>query len=169
MPIRRLLGRLRSGRRRAPTDPVAGSADPGGEAAAAASAEATGGAEEAPDAAAGRPATDRRREVRIRHFGWARYALGDETGEGLVTDLSVGGAFVERPTLRPSPGAKLELRLKPAGGHPTLPIDCEVVRVEERGLALRFATLPPEAEERLAALVAAGIASAAGCSGTGPG
>ena len=165
MPIRRLLGRLRS-RRSAESPPAAPGAP--GSGAGTPPADREGKAPE-PAGHASVPIPDRRAQVRIRHFGWARFAFGEEAGQGLVTDLSVAGAFVERPTVLPPAGAKLELRLKPAGGHPTLPIDGEVVRVEERGFALRFADLAPGAAERLAAIVAGGEQPAPEPAADGPG
>ncbi len=133
MSIRRLLARLRS---RAPEAPVEAGAIAAGGAEGIGASPPTGPSESAE--APGAPAEDRRAAARVRHFGWARFSFGEEAGQGLVTDLSVAGAFVERPTACPPPGSRVELRLKPAGGHPTLPVDCEVVRVEERGFpALR--------------------------------
>lgn len=167
MPIRRLFGRLRS-RRSAVAEPAPAPSGDAARRAASSPASPDGGSDGAARNAEAATEADRRAQVRIRHFGWARFAFGEEAGQGLVTDLSVAGAFVERPTAAPAAGAKLELRLKPAGGHPTLAIDCEVVRVEERGFALRFAELSPGAAERLAAVVAGGESSAAGHSASGP-
>ena len=54
---------------------------------------------------------ERRDERRVARFGWARYDSGEIEGQGLVTNLSMKGAMVERCSdplrgFSVSPGAK---------------------------------------------------------------
>ncbi|MDJ0847561.1 MAG: PilZ domain-containing protein [Myxococcota bacterium] len=98
-------------------------------------------------------ASERRDEVRVDRFGWARYQAGDAEGQGLVTNLSQTGAMVERCSEPLDPGTKLVLRLKPAGGFKTVSVDAEVVRATEEGFALRFVETSEAANELLAEVI----------------
>ena len=57
---------------------------------------------------------------------------------GLVTNLSPGGALVERASEVLAPGTKFTLRLKVSGGFETLQLNAEVVREGEDSFAFRF-------------------------------
>ncbi len=97
--------------------------------------------------------SDRRDDVRVERFGWARYQAGEIEGQGLVTNLSQTGAMVERCSEPLDPGAKLVLRLKPAGGFKTVSVEAEVVRTTEEGFALRFTETSAAARDLLAEVI----------------
>lgn len=88
---------------------------------------------------------EQRRAPRVERLGWARYESGESEGQGLLTNLSATGALVERCPHALVPGAKLTLRLKPAGGHPSVSLEAEVVRTTPDSLALRFTSVDDEA------------------------
>ncbi len=97
--------------------------------------------------------SDRRDDVRVERFGWARYQSGEIEGQGLVTNLSQTGAMVERCSEPLDPGVKLVLRLKPAGGFKTVSVEAEVVRTTEEGFALRFTETSAAASDLLAEVI----------------
>ena len=68
---------------------------------------------------------------------------------GVVTDLSLGGAFIEMRA-RPPRGSRFWMRLMLGDGEP-LPSYVEVVRVTDRGVGARFVRLDPDAAEHLSA------------------
>ena len=78
---------------------------------------------------------------------------GEIEGQGLVTNLSQTGAMVERCSEPLDPGAKLVLRLKPAGGFKTVSVEAEVVRTTEEGFALRFTETSAAARDLLAEVI----------------
>jgi hypothetical protein len=81
---------------------------------------------------------ERRMSPRVDKYGWARFVAGEIEGEGLVTNLSHGGALVERASEVLSHGTKFTLRLKLSGGFETLELDAEVEREGEDSFAFRF-------------------------------
>jgi hypothetical protein len=81
---------------------------------------------------------ERRMSPRVDKYGWARFVVGEIEGEGLVTNLSHGGALVERASEVLSPGTKFTLLLKVSGGFETLQLSAEVEREGEGSFALRF-------------------------------
>ena len=111
-----------------------------------------------PDPEAATPDAERRDEIRVERFGWARYQSGEVEGQGLVTNLSQTGARVERCTEPLDPGAKLVLRLKPAGGFKTVAVEAEVVRTTEEGFALRFTEASEDATRLLTEVIEAALA-----------
>ncbi len=84
---------------------------------------------------------ERRMSPRVDKYGWARFVAGEIEGEGLVTNLSHGGALVERASEVLSQGTKFTLRLKVSGGFETLQLKAEVEREGEGSFALRFLQL----------------------------
>ncbi len=104
------------------------------------------------------PDAERRDEIRVERFGWARYQSDEVEGQGLVTNLSQTGARVERCSEPLEPGAKLVLRLKPAGGFKTVAVDAEVVRTTEEGFALRFSEASQDASRLLTEVIEAALA-----------
>jgi hypothetical protein len=93
---------------------------------------------------------EQRRARRIEKLGWARYESGEVEGQGLVTNLSESGALVERCSRPLLAGAKIVLRLKPAGGHPSVELEAEVVRATRDSFALRFTAVGEQARSLLA-------------------
>jgi len=81
---------------------------------------------------------ERRMSPRVDKYGWARFVAGEIEGEGLVTNLSHGGALVERASEVLSHGTKFTLRLKVLGGFETLQLNAEVEREGEDSFAFRF-------------------------------
>jgi hypothetical protein len=93
---------------------------------------------------------DLRAAPRMEKLGWARYQSGEVEGQGLVTNLSENGALVERCSEPLVAGARIVLRLKPAGGHPSVELEAEVVRATRDSFALRFTAVPEQARSLLA-------------------
>jgi hypothetical protein len=117
-----------------------------------------GGALPAGDAALREGDPEQRRAPRVEKLGWARYESGEVAGQGLVTNLSQSGALVERCSAPLLAGAKVVLRLKPAGGHPSVELEAEVVRATRDSFALRFTAVGEEAASLLAEMLAPGAA-----------
>lgn len=103
---------------------------------------------------------EQRNSRRVERFGWARFDSGEVEGQGLVTNLSLAGAMVERCSEPLDPGAKLVLRLKPAGGYETVSMEAEVVRATEDGFALHFTEASEAAMDLLAEAIEAALGEA---------
>jgi hypothetical protein len=105
-------------------------------------------------------ADERRCNQRIEHYGWARFSAEGVAGEGLVTNLSHGGALVERASETLAAGTKFTLRLKPAGGFDTVELDAEVVREIAGGFAFRFSKVDDAALAVLRKVISGGTTEA---------
>jgi uncharacterized protein (TIGR02266 family) len=98
---------------------------------------------------------------RIEHDATVKVETGGGAGapfEARATNLSVGGLFVQAPTVL-APGAQVDLRVSLRDGGGPVHAKGEVVWVDERdresrGMALRFIELAGDAERRIAKLVA---------------
>lgn len=97
---------------------------------------------------------DRRDDDRLRQPALALYSSGSVEGKGVLYDLSLTGARIEKASQRLEIGARLDLTFSLRGDVFPVEIAATVTRETRRGFAVRFDGLEGDAHDLLEGVIA---------------
>jgi hypothetical protein len=99
------------------------------------------------------PKDDRREEVRFRRPAHVFYKDGPNEGRGILHDLSMCGARIEKASSPVRPGSRVELTFSLRGDLFPGAIGATVTRRTDSGFAVKFDPSDPDLETLLRPLV----------------